>query len=62
MERIDPQALASVLTNTSVSTIADLLTADLSSKARAADRLARTIVERLDPQPRPDPNQLALPL
>jgi hypothetical protein len=31
-------------------------------KGRAADRVAMTVIERLDPNRRSDPSQLALPL
>jgi hypothetical protein len=63
MERpIDPYELSSILRTMSASTFAGLLSASPDMKGRAADRVAMTVIERLDPNRRPDPSQLALPL
>ncbi|MFL0588336.1 DUF6771 family protein [Sphingomonas olei] len=61
MERLEAQTLASILASTSSSNIADLLSADHTWKARAADQLARDIVRRLNEPAQIDCNQLRLP-
>ncbi len=62
MEHLEAQTLASILASTSTSSIAGLLAADQTWKARAADQLARDIVYRLSQPAQADRNQLALPL
>lgn len=61
MERFDPAALANIIATTSTSKLAGLLAADPPYKQRAAEQLARDIIERID-APQPDRNQLHLPL
>lgn len=61
MEHIEPRALASILESTSASSIAGLLAADHTWKARAANQLAQDIVRRLNQPAQADRNQLPLP-
>ncbi|KQM20182.1 hypothetical protein ASE73_07625 [Sphingomonas sp. Leaf24] len=61
MDNIEPRTLAEIIASTSTSKLAGLLAADPAYKGRAAERLARDILYRLN-QPQPDRNQLNLHL
>lgn len=61
MHAYEPHTLAAILAATSTSMLAGLLCADQDYKARAAETIARHIVDRLGAPPRPDHNQLMLP-
>lgn len=61
MERFDHKQIAEALLNHSAGWARCGLTApDSRMREKAAEELALTIVERLDPQAQPDPRQLGL--
>lgn len=61
MTQPDSSSLAAILATTPTSQIAQLLTADLRWKTRAAEHLAQDILQRLGEPSRPHRDQLHLP-
>ena len=58
----DRTQLCEILMNAPAWARVGLTMRDARMRERAADALAATIQDRMHPQPRPDPGQLALPL